>query len=263
MNEKNELNSTEEMNENSTTHELEEENNIDNESSESESTSTQQKDAKQSWRELSEKAAKAEALQKERDEYYSLLKQIHENSVRQQQYKSQTPEPEEDFDYSTIDDDDLPDGKTVKKLIKAEQRKRERLEQYIRDQQQTSYENQVKNELNSKFGDFDSVVNMQNINKLRELRPGLVRSLHSNPDLKEKAIETYYAIKDLGLYESPTYIQNRDRVKQNISKPRASESVGGRDSSDPLSYANAFSEGLTEELKKKLYQAAKKKAGRV
>jgi hypothetical protein len=259
MNEEKELNS---IDQNEQIEEPIEETNIEETEQQEESTEPAPKDAKQSWRELSEKAAKADALQKERDQYLELLKQIHENSVRQQQ-QSQYKEPEEEFDYSSIDDDDLPDGKTVKKLIKSEQKKRERLEQYIKDQQQIQYENQILHEMKSKFGDFDSVVNKENITKFRELRPGLARSLYANPDLREKAIETYYAIKDLGIYEPVSYTQDRDRVKKNASKPKSTQSLGGRESNDPLSYANAFSEGLTEELKRKLYETAKKKAGRV
>lgn len=257
MNEEKELNSIDETIEETTPEE-----NIHQEETQQEySEKPHTKDPKQSWRELSEKAAKADALQKERDEYYNLLKQIHESSIRQQQQPRQ--EPEDDFDYNSIDDDDLPDGKTIKKVLQSEQRKRQQLEKYIRDQQQFAYENQIRNELQSKFGDFDSVVSQENINKLRDMRPGLARSLHANPDLKEKAIETYYAIKDLGLYESASYSQDRERVKKNASKPRPTQSLGGRDTNDPLSYANAFSEGLTEELKRKLYETAKKKAGRV
>lgn len=259
MNEEKELNS---IDQNENLEEPIEETNIEEIEQQEESSEPAPKDAKQSWRELSEKAAKADALQKERDQYLELLKQIHENAVRQQQ-QPQYKEPEEDFDYTSIDDDDLPDGKTIKKVLQAEQKKRQQLEKYIRDQQQVSYESQVKNELTAKFGDFDEVVNTQNITKLRDLRPGLARSLHSNPDLREKAIETYYAIKDLGIYESQVYLQDKDRVKKNVSKPRPTQSLGGRESNDPLSYANAFSEGLTEELKRKLYETAKKKAGRV
>lgn len=265
MTEEKELNSTEEsLSENvqeETTPEVIEEN-ATNESEES-----NQKDPKSSWKELRAKAEKADQLQKERDEYYSLLKKIHESAVHQEQeqYKKQLQQydSEEEFDLNSIDDDDLPDGKTVKKIIQQEQKRRKDLEGYIKQQQQVAYENSVKTELKGKFNDFDDVVNLDNVKKLREMRPGLARTLHSNPDIKEKAIETYYAIKDLGIYEPQQYYQDRERVKKNMEKPRSTSTMGGRETNDPLSYANAFADGLTEELKAKLYQQARKKAGRV
>lgn len=217
-------------------------------------SSDQAKSKEASWKELREKAERADKLQRERDEYYNMLKQVEEH------YKNASPK-EEQFDLDSIDDDDLPDGKTLKKLFRQQQKERQELQSYIKRQQQVQYEYAVKNELTNRFGDFDSVVNEENIIRLREMRPGLARQLHTNPDIKEKAIETYYAIKELGIYENPTDRYERDRIKSNAKKPRSINTVAER-GTDPLDYASTFTGDLTPEMKRKLYEDALKKSGR-
>ena len=114
--------------------------------------------------------------------------------------------------------------------------------------------------MKNKYGDFYSVVNEDNVKKLRELRPGLARSLAYNPDVREQAIETYQAIRDLGIYQEDNYKQEKIQAHRNASKPRTAQSIGSQSGSSPLSQANMFANGLTDEVRKNLYEQAKKKA---
>jgi len=226
------------------------------------------KDSKQSWKELREKAEKAEKLQKERDEYYALLQQIAEQQYYQQQQLAQqkpvNTKIEDDIDIDSLSDDDLADVKLVKKIVKKIEnervREREEFEKYMKQQQQIAYESQVSSELRSRYNDFDDVVNRDNIMKLRELRPGLARTLHQIPDTKEKAIETYYAIKDLGTFETPAQRNVQARIENNSKKPRSINSVADK-GSDPLNYAAFYEGGLTEDAKRAIYKDTLKKAG--
>lgn len=215
------------------------------------------KDHKQSWKELREKADLADKYQRERDEYYRVLQQIEQQSQLQQQKLQQgtNQEDEEDsFDLNNIPDDDLLSGKDLKKVLSRQQKQQQKFYDDMARQQQMAQERSIENEFKSKYNDFYDVVNTDNIAKLRELRPGLARSLYYNPDLKEKAEETYLAIKDLGIYRKDEYVQQKQSIQKNINKPKSVNTVSSQFSDSPLNHANAFSNGFTEELKNKLYE---------
>lgn len=224
----------------------------------------QAKDHKQSWKELREKAELADKYQRERDEYYRVLQQIEQQSYMQQQNLQQraTQEDEDDgFDLNNIPDDDLLSGKDLKKVLNKQQKSQQRLYEDMLRQQKVAQEKMLENELKSKYNDFYDVVNTDNIAKLRELRPGLAKSLYLNPDMKEKAEETYMAIRDLGIYRKDEFVKQKEVAQRNFSKPRSVNSVGPQTGDSPLNQANAFANGLTKELQKKLYQEMLDKAG--
>lgn len=218
-------------------------------------------DPKQSWKELREKAERADKLQKERDEYLKLLQQIEEEARHYAENQKKAPvKEEEEFDYSSIDDDEILTGKELKRAWSREQKRLQHLEETIKNQQKQQSEAAIENELKTKYNDFYDVLNPSNIEKLREMRPGLARSLSLNPDLKEKAVETYQAIKDLGIYRVDEYAPDKERAYRNSTKPRSLNSVSPQMGNSPLSQANAFANGLTDELKKQLYKEMVEKA---
>jgi len=217
---------------------------------------------KQSWKELRERAKRAEdaekrALEAEKksNEYYELLSKI-EQEARQYSNTRAIPKQtdEEDFDYNSIDDDEILTGKDLKRSYKKEQHRLKSLEDNVKYQNRIAEEVRIESRLKAKHNDFLDVLNGDNINKLREMRPGLARSLHLNPDLEEKAYETYQAIKDLGIYRKDTHSQEKDIAIKNSIKPRPLNSVSPQMGNSPLSKANAFSSGtMTEDVKKQLY----------
>lgn len=224
----------------------------------------QPKDHKQSWKELREKAELAEKYQRERDEYYRMLKQIEEQAyLHQQSLQSRPTEPDEEdsFDYNAIPDDELLSGKDLKKVITKQQKSLQRMQEEMLRNQKIAQEKIIENEFKSKYNDFYEVLNSDNISKLREIRPGLARSLHHNPDLREKAEETYLAIKDLGIYRKDEFVQQKEYAQKNFAKPRSVNSVAPQTGDTPLNQANAWSNGLTKDLQKKLYQEMLEKAG--
>ena len=212
------------------------------------------------WKKLRQKADLADQYQRERDEYSRMLIEIQNNYQVQQPQQPQEPE----FDVSSLDDDDLLTGKELKNVWKKEQSRINKLEQKLQQNERFTHEKAIENELTRKYNDFYDVLNADNIKKLNELRPGLARSLHYNPDLKEKAIETYQAIKDLGIYGASAPQSNQsdhEVVQRNTAKPRSTNSINPQKGNSPLNSANMFANGLTKELKDKLYQEMLEKSG--
>jgi hypothetical protein len=116
------------------------------------------------------------------------------------------------------------------------------------------YTTNVESQLKNKYPDYDKVVNNKTISLLKEKRPALAASIGSNPDLYYQAISAYDAIKDLGLYTEDSYEKDRYRAESNASKPRNMQSIAPQKGDSPLTKANAFAEGLTDERKKMLYK---------
>ena len=217
----------------------------------------------QSWKELRQKAAQAEKLEKERDQYFNMLKQIEQEALKyqQQQATSNQPEPEEEFDYNNLPDDDLIEGKQLKKILLQEQKRRSSLEQNLKLQQKYAQEAAVEAALKSRYTDFYEVVTPENITSLRESEPDIAESLNLNPNLEKKAVGVYNAIKKLGIYQANQYTHDKQMAQKNASKPRPLNSISPQNGGTPLDQANAFAGGLTKELKAKLYADMKAKAG--
>lgn len=193
------------------------------------------------WREMRLQAEKAE---RERDEAIQYARSIEAEARRllQQPLQQQAPEPE--YDINSLSDDDIVDGKQIKRIVQQENRKRKQLEDNMLRQQQQSYEAAISAQLKSTYGDFDNVVTADNVAALRSMRPGLARSLAANPDLAEKARETYHLIKDLGIYQNlQERSSNKNVIAKNASKPRASNSIAPQTGDSPLDKVNSFTPG--------------------
>jgi hypothetical protein len=216
-----------------------------------------------SWRELREKAEQADKLKKERDEYLALLKQIEREAIDYQSRQKplvKEQEPDE-FDYNKLDDDEILTARDLKRSFSKEQARLKRIEEELKMQQVRHRESLVEAELKAKHADLYDVLTESNITKLREVRPSLAKSINLNPDLKEKALDTYQAIKDLGIYQESNR-QDVEKISKNIQKPRTSNSLAPQGGNSPLSKANQFANGLTEEMKRTLYQEMLEKAGK-
>lgn len=182
----------------------------------------------------------AERLQRERDEAVRLAQELQQQ--RQQQ-------PEEDDDIN-LGDDDFAEGKHLSKLG----RKIKKLEQQIAQYNQYTSQSTAEIKLKTQYPDFESVVNQDTIAQLREEYPDIAASLHANNDFMSKASSAYTLIKKLGIYQQDNYSQDRERAQANAAKPRPAVSVGPQGGDSPLTKANAFANGLTDDLKKYLYQ---------
>lgn len=106
--------------------------------------------------------------------------------------------------------------------------------------------------LKSKFPDFDQVVNSQALKKLAQEDPELAYSIDSTQDMYAKAVAAYKMIKARTPREE--YSEDDERFEENSYKPRSSNSLNPGMSDRPLSQANAFQRGLSQEEKMKHYR---------
>ena len=173
-----------------------------------------------------------------------------------QQPAAQQPANQQDSDNNTYEDDDLIEGKQLKREVAA-----------IKKQlQQAEYARKIQNDearLNSRYSDFGSVVNADTIAVLRDEDPDFAESVAmSSASLYSRGASTYKRIKELGLYVEPSVKVDIKRTQKNIAKPRSVNSIAPQHGDSPLSQANLFANGLTEDVKEILRQkvaAAKSK----
>lgn len=190
-------------------------------------------------RALREKAERAERLERERDEYFRRLQELEARShqVQEQPKESEfTPNP-----------DDLVEWKHVEKKIK-------KLEEQLQSYHQQTAATSVEVKLAQQYPDFNSVVSKENVETLRSLYPEIATTLNASQDLYSKAASAYTLIKKLGIYEDPSISADRIKAQTNASKPRPLASVSPQRGDSPLSRANAFANGLTDDLKQQLYK---------
>lgn len=190
-----------------------------------------------------------EAAEKERDEAYRKLREYQALAENERKYE---PEPitksesiDEDFN---LLDDDLVEGKHLGKVAQKIKKLEKELESYKKQSTAVTVESQLK----SKYTDFDKVVSRENIDALTKEYPELAHTVSSCSDLYSQAVTAYTMIKRMGIYVEDKFEGDRKTVEENSSKPRPLASVSPQQGNSPLSRANAFAGGLTDELKKQL-----------
>ena len=114
----------------------------------------------------------------------------------------------------------------------------------------------------TQYPDFNTVVNPENLQALRDKYPEIANTIMSSPDLYEKSVTAYTFINSLNLAKKEQtavdpYALDREKAQLNATKPRPMASISPQQGESPLSHANAFAEGLTDELKTKLWKDMK------
>lgn len=192
---------------------------------------------------IKEAAARAA---RERDEALQRLQEYERRATNNSEVTPKYAEAEDDLN---IKDDELAEGKHLQRLnttIKKLQAKQ-------RDLEQQSYTNSAEVQLRSKFSDFDKVMTLENIQTFSAAYPELAKSINASQNLYDKAVSAYTLIKRFGIHDDePAYSNERTKALENIAKPKPLASVSPQQGESPLSRANAFSQGLTEDLKKQL-----------
>lgn len=188
--------------------------------------------AERNFRELREKT---ERLERERNELARRMEQI------EQRTRQPEPEPEPEFNFG---DEDLVDGKTVKKMARNFEKK---LQDYQRQQQAITTEAMLK----SRFNDFDTVVNDASISRLKEKYPEVAASLTAQPDPYSKLSAAYTLIKDLRLADSVidnNYDEEKAIIAKNVRQPRAAGSMSPQTGTTPLAQANDYAKTYSSKM---------------
>lgn len=187
-----------------------------------------------------------DALMSQMLEMQSKLQEIQKSQQQSQAYQHEQQDVDIDFD---IDSESLVEGKHVKKVaakIKA-------IEQQMKKYQAQTEEVAIEAKIKAQFPDFEKVVSRENVELLNKQYPEIAQSLRDTPDIYNKAAAAYTVIKNFGLYKDAAPYEN-DRLKalNNAQKPRPLASVSPTQGDSPLSKANAFANGMTDELKEQL-----------
>lgn len=199
--------------------------------------STEETAQQRNFKSMREKAERAE---RERDEALRRLREIEAAS------KPSVPVVDEEFN---IGPDELAEGKHLNKVVQEMKRLKGELSEYKRKSSQETTEARIKAE----YPDFDKVVSRDNIEALKNDYPELAHTLNSSTDLYATAKSAYTLIRKLGISpEQNTYDMDKELAQRNASKPRPLTSVSPQQGDSALSRANAFANGLTDEVKEAL-----------
>lgn len=158
--------------------------------------------------------------------------------VESQMQKDSSSQEDEDFG---VDDDDYVEGKVVKKLYK-------QLNSLKRTYEQEKIAS-IPEKLRGKFSDFDQVVTVENVEKLKNSEPELYQSITSGKDLYAKGVSAYKTLKAMGIVKTDPYIAQKEQVQKNSSRPLSTQAIKGQGA---LAEANIFAKGLTPELRTQL-----------
>jgi hypothetical protein len=175
-------------------------------------------------------------------------------SQNQPSQKMQLEDDEDDFDLS---DDTYIEGKHLKKYVKSLKNElkntRKQFEDY--NNQQSQYNAEIR--LKSQFSDFDSVVSTENIDKLKQQKPALFRTIMANADIYDKGYAAYEMIKNSGIL-ADQYQEVDKRLEDNRMKPRSAANASPQSGETPLTRVGDYDRRiLSEERKEQLRRQVK------
>ena len=190
-----------------------------------------------------------EKAERERDAYMKHAMEIEMRYKSQEQQQQQVAkkfeieqeEPEIDLN---LDEDSLVDGRHLKGVSNKIKRLEEKLKQYEAQSEASNVEAKIRQQ----FPDFESVVSSENVKKLNQEYPEMAEMLANTGDIYKKASAAYSVMKKFGIYKS-IYSEDKAKALINAAKPRPLASMSPQQGDSPLSKANAFANGLTNELK--------------
>lgn len=121
-------------------------------------------------------------------------------------------------------------------------------EEVIREREALTLEDRLTN----KFSDFKTVVTAENIDYLKQTEPELAQSLSAmSQDPYAQGIALYKLLKKVGKVETNSNAYEKKKASENSQKPL---SVQAATKQSAIGNAHVFENGLTPDLKKKLYQ---------
>lgn len=203
----------------------------------------------ESFKELKEAKMREERerirVQQERDELARRLAEMEQSHQR-----PKTVEQEEDYSIN-VNPDDLVEGKHLSKVDKKIKQLEAKLAQYEQKNTALNIETRIK----SQYPDFDRIVTKENVDMLKAQYPEIAQTLNASNDLYSTAVSAYTLIKKFGITpDEQTYKPDLERAQRNAIKPKPTAAVSPQYGESPLAKANAFANGLTEDLRKQLYR---------
>jgi hypothetical protein len=177
---------------------------------------------------LRERAEKAERALAERE-------RLEAQRVQQPQHQStpqSVPVVEEDF---SVNDDDIIEGRHIKKYSQTVTREIKALREELKRQQQYQQQQQAMSKIQTAMPDFQNIVTEDSVKNLAAIYPDEYQAIGHVPDDYSRAKLAYTLIKNYGLSEVHAPEQTA-RIEENRSKPRtASAAPQSQQSTSPLS----------------------------
>jgi hypothetical protein len=188
------------------------------------------------------------------NQHFKAVKQLKERAERERdeavaQLRAMQSKPAEEQEFN-LGNDELAEGKHLKAVVNEVKKLKNELKQY----QQQSVSSLVSTRLKMEYPDIEKVVTKENIEVLAAQYPELASTLSASTDLYNQGVSAYTLIKKLGIMPDDTYQSDKIRTQLNANKPRPLTSISPQQGDSPLSHANAFANGLTDELKSQLYK---------
>ena len=199
----------------------------------------QTKAPSQSFKELRTKNEDLEKRMYEQERFYR--QELERARVYQQPQQVQQPQEPE------LGDTDIVEYRHVKKEFNRLKSELDQLKQQSEIQR-----------LQVKYSDIDTIVSMQNLEKLKQVDPEAYMAVETAPTLYAKGVLAYKLIKSSDILAKPNddYDYEQAAINRNAQKPKSISTVQPQRGTNPLTKANAFANGpeLTPELQKQLLQ---------
>lgn len=204
----------------------------------------QENEATRNFRELRDRA---DAIERRAAEQEKRNKELEAALLAQSQGQQQQFELVDD----DIDDDVYIDGKrhkrTIAKLKKELEDTRKTVNDFIQHTTMSNAEMRLKNQ----FADFNDVVTEENLRKLAQSDPQMMRTILANNDLYDRGYISYSLLKSAGI--GAKYNDVEEKSAQNKNRPRSSSSAAPQTGQTPLTQVDQFDRiVLSPEDKKRL-----------
>lgn len=240
-------------------HNYEEEQVVDTQPSEA-LTTLQEMDQTEPTETVQEQAPQQQYYQQEETDRERNLRRMREQLQQAQRERDEAlryaqemkaREEQEDLEFNVAPDEIL-EGRHAAKL----QKKFKRHEELMRQQQQQMQALIIESKLKASYPDFDHVVTKENIEVLSAQYPEIAQTIHSSPDLYNKAASAYTIIKNLNLANNTQsyYQKEKEIAHRNAAKPKPLAAIAPQQGNTPLSRVNDFGPDLTPDAKKAIYK---------
>jgi len=181
-------------------------------------------------------------MQKKNEDLDRQVKEL----MRRDDERNRPPPPKEEEELNNLADDDILTVAQARKM--SETQAKQIVKKALADREKASLPDRTR----SQFNDFDSIMTEENIKKLENKEPGLAAACAGAPNPWEA---TYKILKAFVLpTQSGKEVKGDTKLKENMSKPASSNSVGR---AGPLSNANTWSEASRDELYNEMMQSSR------
>lgn len=157
------------------------------------------------------------------------------------------------------DENELVERRHLKKYDETIRKQQEIIDKTNKELEQIR-NSSIEHQLRTAHPDIDKVVNQENLEKLKQLKPALYNSVVSNTNLRDQLESAYELINS---YVQPNKFQEQDkRIDENKTKPKTSAFTTPQVSESPLAMAGEYDRRvLSEERKEQLWKEMRRVQG--